>query len=71
MEFKIDFVNLHPMLFISAHNLNLALVDCVKGVADASFFLLLEALYVFMSTTKVHVLFMSKLKELHPDRQIR
>ena len=55
-----------------AHNLNLALVDCVQGVADASeFFSLLQSLYVFMSTTKAHALFIEKQKEIHPKKQIR
>ena len=55
-----------------AHNLNLALVDCVKGVADArEFFLLLEALCVHInnkSTCSIHK--QAKKKKLHPDRQI-
>ena len=56
-----------------AHNLNLALVDCVKGVADAREIFYFWRHYVFMSTTKAQcrALFISKQKELHPDRQIR
>ena len=34
-----------------------------------SFFCLLECLYVFISTTKAHVIFMEKQHELHPDKQ--
>ena len=55
-----------------AHILNLVLVDCVKGIASAAeFFALLESLYVFVSSTKAHHLFLEKQKELHPDKQIR
>ena len=44
-----------------AHILNLVLVDSVKSVPAASdFFALLEALYVFVSSSKVHVLFLEK-----------
>ena len=53
-----------------AHTLNLVLVDCVKMIQSASeFFCLLECLYVFISTTKAHVIFMEKQHELHPDKQ--
>ena len=55
-----------------AHILNLVLVDSVKAVPDATqFFALLESLYVFLSTTKAHVIFLRKQKELHPDKQTR
>lgn len=55
-----------------AHVLNLVLVDSVKAVPDATlFFALLESLYVFLSTTKAHVIFLQKQKELHPDTQPR
>ena len=53
-----------------AHTLNLALVDCVKHLPTArEFFCLLERLYVFISTTKAHVLFLDKQKVLHPDKR--
>ncbi len=53
-----------------AHTLNLVLVDGVKMVPYAAeFFCLLETLYVFVSTTKVHAVFMQKQKELYPDKQ--
>ena len=53
-----------------AHNLNLALVDCVKNVNDASeFFALLQSLYVFISSSKAHTIFMEKQRELFPDKQ--
>ena len=55
-----------------AHCLNLALVDCVRKVQDASeFFALMELLYVFISSTKTHELFLKKQAELHPDKQTR
>ena len=38
-----------------AHKLNLAVVDCVKSIQfTCDFFCLLEALYIFISTSKVH-----------------
>ncbi|KAI6657198.1 Zinc finger MYM-type protein 1-like [Oopsacas minuta] len=38
-----------------AHSLNLALVDCIKSVQHAwDFFSLIEALYIFVSTSKAH-----------------
>ena len=50
-----------------AHVLSLVLVDSVKSVQSASeFFSLLEALYVFISTSKVHVIFKEKC---HPSKQ--
>ena len=53
-----------------AHTLNLVLVDSVKMVPYATeFFSLLETLYIFVSTTKAHVVFMHKQQELHPDKQ--
>ena len=54
-----------------AHKLNLALVDCVKSNQFAcDFFCLLEALYVFISTSKVHTVFVVKQKELYPEKQV-
>ena len=48
-----------------AHCLNLALVDCVRQVQDASeFFALMELLYEFMSSTKAHTLYFKKQAEL-------
>ena len=53
-----------------AHTLNLVLVDSVKMVLYATeFFSLLEAAYVFVSTTKAHAVFMQKQQELHQDKQ--
>ena len=53
-----------------AHTLNLVLVDSVKILSSATeFFLLLQTLYSLVSTTKIHSIFVSKQKELHPDKQ--
>ena len=53
-----------------AHVLNLVLVDSVKSVNLASeFFALLEALYVFVSSSKIHVLFMEKQHQCRPHDQ--
>ena len=50
-------------------HINLVLVDSVKNVSIASeFFALAESLYVFVSTTKAHAVFMTKQKELHPGK---
>lgn len=51
--------------------LNLVLVDCAKTVACATeLFALLESLYVFLSSTKAHVIFVHKQAELHPHKAI-
>ena len=49
-----------------AHTLNLVLVDCAKNNSSAfEFFSLVESLYVFISTSKAHVVFIEKqTKEL-------
>ena len=53
-----------------AHVLNLVLVDSVRRVPLASeFFVLLEALYVFMSSSKIHVLFMKRQQQCNPHKQ--
>ena len=55
-----------------AHQLNLALVDSCKKLPSASdFFGLLEQLYVFMSSSVPHSLFLKKQKELHFASEIR
>lgn len=52
-----------------AHVLNLVLVDSCGSVSFASeFFSLLEALYVFMASSKAHVVFVDVQKKMHPDR---
>ena len=51
------------------HTLNLVLVDSLKIVPYATeFFALLESLYVFVSTTKAHAIFMQKQSEIHSDK---
>lgn len=53
-----------------AHVLNLVLVDSVKSVQSAlEFFTLLEVLYVFVSTSKIHVIFKEKQLLCHPTKQ--
>ena len=55
-----------------AHILNLVLVDCASNNSIASeFFSLVQSLYVFMSTSKAHVVFLAQQKELHPDKQTK
>ena len=51
-----------------AHCLNLVLVDCAKGLSE--FFQLLQTLYVFISTSKAHKIYISKQSQLHPDKQV-
>ena len=54
------------------HCLNLALVDTTRGVAEASdFFALMETLYVFMSRSKAHEVYLQKQGELHHSKQTR
>lgn len=55
-----------------AHVLNLVLVDCAKNNQHAAeFFSLIQALYVIVSTSKGHALFIEKQKELHPNKQVK
>lgn len=55
-----------------AHCLNLVLVDSTRNVSDASeFFTLMETLYVFMSTSRVHPIYLQQQSELHPGKQVR
>jgi len=57
------YIHCHP------HILNLVLIDSVKAILGATqFFALAESIYVFLATTKVHVIFLQKQKELHPDK---
>ena len=54
-----------------AHQLNLALVDTCKNLSAASdFFSLLESLYVFMSSSIPHSLFIKKQKVLGFTKEI-
>ena len=55
-----------------AHVLNLVLVDATKSLPIAAeFFALLESLYVFISSSKAHTIFIEKQKTLHPNKQPR
>ena len=50
----------------------MALVDTTRSIADASdFFALMETLYVFMSSSKSHDVYLQKQNELHPSKQLR
>ena len=52
-----------------AHCLNLVLVDTTKTVSEAAeFFAMMEKLYVFVSTSKVHKVYMEKQSELYPSK---
>ena len=53
-----------------AHGLNLVLVDSVKQrIVAEDFFALMESLYVFISASKAHAIFMKKQEELRPGQQ--
>ena len=55
-----------------AHILNLVLVDSSKNSSYAAeFFTLLQSLYVFVSASKAHVVFIRRQKEFHPDKPTR
>ncbi len=55
-----------------AHCLNLVLVDCVKSIPQASkLFSLVQSLYVFMSASTAHILYVQKQVELHTGKQPR
>ena len=55
-----------------AHCLNLVLVDSAKIASVASnFFALMELLYVFLSRSVTHAIFLRKQSELHPHKQQR
>lgn len=56
----------------NAHCLNLCLVDSVKAVSYAGeFFALLESLYVFLSSSKCHVMFIHHQQSIYSDKQVR
>ena len=46
-------------------------IHCFAHTHAAKFFALLESLYVFISSTKAHVVFIEKQKELYPDKPTR
>ncbi|XP_011408862.1 PREDICTED: zinc finger MYM-type protein 1-like, partial [Amphimedon queenslandica] len=52
------------------HISNLVLVDSIKSINRAAMsFALLQVLYVFISSSKVHEVFLAKQKQLHPSKQ--
>ena len=54
-----------------AHCLNLALVDSTKHVSEAAdFFALMETLYVFVSSAKVHTVYTHQQSLLHPNKPV-
>ena len=54
-----------------AHCLNLALVDSTKHVSEAiDFFALMETLYVFVSSAKVHTVYTHQQSLLHPNKPV-
>lgn len=55
-----------------AHCLNLVLVDSAKISSAASdFFALMEVIYVFLSRSVTHAVFLRKQSELHQDKRHR
>ena len=67
-----DLVPQAPYVHCHAHCLNLVLVDCVKKNSHAyEFFSLVQSLYVFMSSSKAHVIYLEMQAKLHPDKQTR
>ena len=56
----------------NAHCLNLCLVDCVKSVSCAAeFFGLVLNIYVFLSSSKCHAIYVSEQSVLYPGKSIR
>ena len=54
-----------------AHCLNLVLVDSTRNDCEASeFFVLMETLYVFISTTKAHAIFVEQQSVLYPNKPV-
>ena len=54
-----------------AHSLNLVLVDTTKTVPQAyEFFALMETLYIFISTSKAHTVYIQQQHMLHPDKPL-
>ena len=53
-----------------AHRLNLVLVDVCKNIqCIAEFFILFEAVYVFMSSGVFHSIFVETQRRLYPNRR--
>ena len=56
----------------TAHCLNLCLVDCTKSVSCAAeFFGLVQNMYVFLSSSKCHAIYVSEQSRLYPGKSIR
>ena len=56
----------------NAHCLNLCLVDCTKSVSCAAeFFGLVQNMYVFLSSSKCHAIYVSEQSRLYPGKSIR
>ena len=56
----------------NAHYLNLCLIDCAKPVSCAAeFFWLVQNIYVFLSSSKCNVIYISKQSVLYPGKSIR
>jgi len=54
------------------HCLNFVLVDSTKSVPEAlELITLLEMLYVFMSTSKAHTIYIQQQSVLHPGKPVR
>lgn len=54
------------------HCLNLPLVDTAKRVPEADeFFVLMEVLYVFLTSSKAHAIYTQQQRQLDPKCQIR
>ena len=56
----------------NAHCLNLCLVDCAKSVSCAAeFFVLVQNIYVFLSSSKCHAIYVSEQSGLYSGKSIR
>ena len=56
----------------NAHCLNLCLVDCVKSVSCAAeFFGLVQNIYVFLSSSKCHAIYVSEQSVHYPGKSIK
>ena len=51
-----------------AHVLNLVLVDTIKSIPILYTF---RSIYVFISNSKAHVVFVEKQTRIHPDKQLQ
>jgi hypothetical protein len=59
-----------PYVHCYVHRLNLVLVDVSKGIAEAAcFFSLVEAIYVFLSSSAVHPIWIATQQSLFPKEK--